>query len=305
MISHIATIFKLQKKVYDPFIHILFSLLWFLSLKGTLLLGQSSFSGNYLVWQDILIVVTFYLALFYLRLADEIKDFEYDKVYNPDRPLVQQWVTKKDIFVYMIFVSLLTLGLNLPLSTKLILFIAFELLYGYSLIGIERMWPKVADNIYLNLIFTYPVNIMLSVYTLLYTVQYIGTFETSMVFPIIAFAFAFLFHEFGRKTRWPELVENTARIYSRKIGGRASAYLTLFCGIAAPLIIFFYIMKGSTFTFHYVYLLLFLCWIPAFTGVTKFLRNHTKKQRISTGFTYLITFYTSILVVELLMIHFI
>ncbi|HET8705941.1 MAG TPA: hypothetical protein VFM46_06530, partial [Pseudomonadales bacterium] len=73
--------------VFAPTLHIFFAAFWSMSL-----LGNYVAVANPSTWSfgltTLLVIGSFFMVLFYLRMVDEVKDFEYDKIYNTDRPLV-------------------------------------------------------------------------------------------------------------------------------------------------------------------------------------------------------------------------
>ncbi|ASZ14484.1 hypothetical protein [Chitinophaga sp. MD30] len=266
---------------------------------ATLLVVNKPISSIWL-WQDMLVILSMYLTLFHLRIADEIKDYDYDKVHNPDRPLVQRLVSPRDLGSYMIVLAVITASINLYLQQMLGLIILADFVYGYLLIFIEKRWPKLADNIYINLLITYPVNILLSVYITFYTYQqYQINWRDTYWFSVGGFALGFLFYEFARKTRWPELAKESARIYSRELGGVATAMLTLLFGLLAPVVVMIGVISSRS--FHPLLLLMYVCWIPAIYGVSQFLRQRNGEP-IKHGLWYLGLFYGSLIVLQCLLL---
>lgn len=297
--NYFSRLLLFQQKSYAPVIHLMFSIFWFTALKTATLLIANKPLSNIWVWQDMLVVLSMYLTMFHLRIADEIKDYDYDKIHNPDRPLVQRIVSPQDLGSYMIALVVITAGINLYLQAMLGLIILIDFVYGYLLIFVEKRWPKLADNIYINLLITYPVNILLSIYITLYLwKQYHINWHDTYWFSIGGFALAFLFYEFARKTRWPELAKESARIYSRELGGAATAILTLSLGLLAPIVVMIGVICSQS--FHPLLLLMYVCWIPAIYSVSQFFRQRNG-QPIKHGLWYLGLFYGSLIVLQCLL----
>ena len=95
--------------------------------------------------------------LFYLRVVDEIKDYDYDKKFNPERPLVVGVVEFKDLYVFIITSIILVILINIFISQILLIIIVFIMAYGAFLLWIEKKSSLIKDNMMLNLFVTYPV----------------------------------------------------------------------------------------------------------------------------------------------------
>ncbi len=84
---------------FPPITHIPFTIL-FLAAHHTLSnrLMNTSFSlSNILNLRIIALLVATFVFFFMLRLYDEIKDFETDKIIHPDRPLVRKLLSRTDL----------------------------------------------------------------------------------------------------------------------------------------------------------------------------------------------------------------
>lgn len=236
--GRLATLAAFIQDVYAPALHIGFAAAWFLALDG----GFAVLSGNaaWRVRHLAVGVATYFLVLFYLRVLDEWKDLDYDRIHNPDRPLVRGAVTLTDIYWFLAASAAVVLALQwlLPAfsggSRWPLAIIALDLGYGILLVGIERISGAVKDNIFLNLVFTYPVNVALSIYAY---AAYLGRtgagIETKPVLLIAGFALAFLHYEFARKTSWPRQAKAGKRLYSSAMGPQAALVITVFFAVAA------------------------------------------------------------------------
>ena len=188
---------------YAPGMHFGFASLWVLSLLGALVSIDSGADIWVLDLRVLLCILTVFFALFVLRVADEIKDYEYDKVYNPDRPLVTGAVSLSDLVAYIVGTSILLFTINTFLSRILVIIICVDVSYGLFLVWLDKRSDRVRDSMFLNLVVTYPVNVGLSVYTYSFFLDQVGGKGTlAGIIIIIAFAAAFLHWEFCRKTYW-------------------------------------------------------------------------------------------------------
>ncbi len=272
---------KFLSNVYEPIMHAGFSLFWFLALAGFLLIASNSRQPFIIDLKFIAGTATIFLVLFFLRVVDEIKDFEYDKLYNPDRPLVTKLVSFRDLNIFLAGSAILTIVLNLVfLGWFFALIVVLDMLYGLFLIRLEKKSEKIADGMFLNLYVTYPVNIALSLYIFVFCNQFYSvelSFKTIMV--MIVFIVAFLHHEIGRKTCWPHKVKEDKRHYSSEIGGRNSALLATGIAIFSTLgVIIFSAPWNLSGTSVFTGILLIFSLAPAFFGAYKFFKSEKKSD---------------------------
>jgi hypothetical protein len=231
--------------IYEPKLHFAFAALWFLSLQGNMVLqGGQGQVGEAQPWifsiASIVGVVTLFLVMFYLRAVDEVKDLEYDKKYNPERPLVSGAVTMTDIHRYWLLGFLLIPIINLGLSPWLALFIFADMLYGLLLLKLEQWLPLMERSMMFNLLLTYPVSIALSVYTLLLTDWILGVeIQASSILIIISYIMAFLNFEIVRKNLWPAMADEGEQFYSHDLGPIKAALLGLACALGAVTLIIY------------------------------------------------------------------
>ncbi|MBW4618336.1 MAG: hypothetical protein KME17_02985 [Cyanosarcina radialis HA8281-LM2] len=220
--------------VYEPKLHIAFALLWAISLQGNFF----AISDRQLSWMSLIDgIVTgfcFFLILFFLRIIDEIKDYEYDKQFKPDRPLVVGTVSFIDAKRFAVLVAACVIIINSVIDWRLALLALVNMLYGVFLLYLERWSPLVKNSSVVNLIVTFPVSAFLNVYALfLFIWQDQLTYTSSMNWLIFAYICAFLHFDVGRKTIWPHLTESGEQVYSQEIGGIGSAVLALILALAA------------------------------------------------------------------------
>lgn len=219
---------------YAPGMHFGFASLWVLSLLGALVSIDSGADIWVLDLRVLLCILTVFFALFVLRVADEIKDYEYDKVYNPDRPLVTGAVSLSDLVAYIVGTSILLFTINTFLSRILVIIICVDVSYGLFLVWLDKRSDRVRDSMFLNLVVTYPVNVGLSVYTYSFFLDQVGGKGTlAGIIIIIAFAAAFLHWEFCRKTYWSHHAKKGTRLYSNVIGAKGSSGMALVFAVIA------------------------------------------------------------------------
>ncbi len=219
--------------IFEPKLHLAFAGLWSLSLLGNLHVVSGATAWRWDA-RTLILVASVFLCLFFLRMVDEIKDFDYDRVYNPDRPLVAGLITRADIAVYLVLFAATVLLLNATIALVLVGWLVLDLAYGLLQLPLEKASAAVRDNLFVNLITVYPVNVGLSVYTLLFFLDATGAaFDAKQVWLVVAYACAFLHFEFARKSGWLHLASSGERLYSQLVGLGGSLVLSTGFGLAA------------------------------------------------------------------------
>ncbi|WP_431819852.1 hypothetical protein [Burkholderia sp. F1] len=171
-----------------------------------------------------------------IRALDDIRDLDYDRRYNPARPLARGAVNRSDLIVLILcgaaFVLLINAGRGIA---DLILVI--QLIYLILLAAIEKRFDWPGDGQLLtNLAISYPIQLALSVY--LYA-DLLGIYTLAPTWPgalvILAAAIGLLHLELARKvTRRPRDGERT---YVRIFGVRNTIRIASACAVLTSLIV--------------------------------------------------------------------
>ncbi|MER5547959.1 hypothetical protein ACWDBD_48460 [Streptomyces sp. NPDC001118] len=210
-------------RMFRPHIYATYGLLWVLALEGSAVeLTGTPWRPSGATWVRVVSVV---LALLFLRMLDEQKDYEYDRVHHPDRPLVTGAITVAELRGAMAALTAVVAGLNAALSATAVLLILAALGYGLFLAALERLSTAVRDRQLLNLAVTYPVQVLLGVYVC-GSLAAAGTITADWREAVLLAlcACVFLHFEFARKTAWE--AEPGTRLYSADLGPRRSAAIT-------------------------------------------------------------------------------
>ncbi|RLT92239.1 hypothetical protein [Ketobacter sp.] len=219
--------------IYEPRQHFLFAALWFLSIQGLFVLNSPATTWHWNI-STLISAGSFFGVLFVLRAIDEVKDLEYDRQYNPERPLVSGVVSLADIRHYVVMGTLLIALANGLIAWPLALFVVLNIGYGLLLMLLEKALPLMERSLFFNLLLTYPVSIALSVYTLL-QIRYTQQVDVVVcLLPIIlCYILAFLHFEIIRKSMWEPLADPGEKLYSNEIGCRQALLLGSLCGVLA------------------------------------------------------------------------
>jgi hypothetical protein len=283
--------------IFEPKLHTLFAAFWSLSL-----LGNLHVVSGVRVWHIdltlLVLVLSVFVCLFFLRMIDEVKDYDYDVVHNPGRPLVSGLVTRGDIARYVTLFAIVVLTLNALLAIPLAIWLALDMLYGLFQLPLEKRSRAVRENLFVNLVAVYPVNVGLSVYTVLFFLQRSGApFEWRHALLVVAYACAFLHFELARKSGWPHMAVPGERLYSQIVGLPGSLAMATIFGLGAigsALRLFApWAQSGTGAVTGWLPLLPLL---PMSAGLFLFARNRTKRHAARPpAVAFLFTFYVAML----------
>ncbi|MFD4369540.1 hypothetical protein [Rhodococcus sp. NPDC058521] len=279
--------------MYKPH-YVLYGILWVLALEGTAAVVSTPQSWRP-TWHTAVRLVVVLFVLLYLRMVDEQKDLDYDRIHNPDRPLVTGAVTATDLRIAMAVIAAGSVSASAALSFGSAVMIASVLAYGLGLWGIEAMSRPIRDNILLNLVVTYPVQLLVTAYVVVSAVQ---TGEAELrwqSFAIAAiFAGAFLQFEFARKTS--KVVRPDEMYYSNFLGsGGAVAAGLVFAGVAV-LVNLVVMPLDRVLVWIPVLLLAFPVW-----GAAKYLRTERVDYPLLPPVLFIVTLY-SVLIAQALVL---
>ncbi|MEU7765550.1 hypothetical protein AB0B25_10570 [Nocardia sp. NPDC049190] len=224
-----ARIARFTVLMYKPH-YLLYGILWVLALEGTAALVTDL--GWHPTAATVVRIVVVAIVLLFLRMVDEQKDLEYDRVHNPDRPLVTGAVRATDLRVAMGFIAIVSVAASLALSVGSAVMIAAALGYGLALWGMEPLFLTVRTNILINLVVTYPVQLLVTAYVVVSAIDTgaVGARWRAAAVAVI-FAGAFLHFEFARKTT--RTFRPGAMMYSNILGANGSAAAALLCAMVA------------------------------------------------------------------------
>jgi hypothetical protein len=284
--------------VFEPKLHTTFAALWSVSLLGNLhaVSGAPAWRWDAAM---LVLVATVFVCLFFLRMVDEIKDYAYDVVHNPGRPLVSGLVTRADVARYLGVFAAIALALNVAIAPVLAAWAALDMGYGLFQLPLERWSKAVRDRLLVNLVAVYPVNVGLSVYTLLFFHARTRTaFRPEQAWLVVAYACAFLCFEFARKTGWPKLADAGERLYSLEVGMGGAIALVVVMGVAAPgIAVWLFAPWAQSGAAAVVGWLPLLVLVPMSVSLALFARNRERRHKARPpAVAYLLTFYVTMMI---------
>ena len=177
--------------------------------------------------QEFIGAFTVFAFLLWLRIADDLKDFETDKVLFPDRPLADGRVYKKDVVIICAIVEAVALVLNFLFMNNFV-FCMILYLYGYLMSKWFFQKAKIQPSLPLALVTHNPVQMFVNLYIISFTViKYQLPFVTiATVMALWTLYFPALIWEVSRKIKAPK-DENDYTTYSKLFGYRKSTRFVL------------------------------------------------------------------------------
>lgn len=181
-------------------------------------LGMAEFTGAF----------TVFAFLLWLRVADDLKDFETDKRLFPDRPLPSGRVLKKDIIITCAIAQAIVLGLNIAFMRENLIFLGILYFYGFLMSKWFFKKKKIQPSLPLALITHNPVQAFINLYIISFTIRKYGlpAFSLTNIMALWTLYFPALIWEVSRKIRAPK-DETDYTTYSKLFGYRDSTIFVL------------------------------------------------------------------------------
>jgi 4-hydroxybenzoate polyprenyltransferase len=293
--SRASRLWRFVCDTHPPLQYVPLSFLWSLSLLALLQRGSA---GRGLSAGMLMVSLSFFLVLLFLRAVDEIKDLDYDRLHKADRPLVRGDVSIQEVWGLAAVVAFTVQMLNLLVDPLLTLFASLDMGYGLVLLLMERNSRTFRESILLNLIVTFPVSAALNVFAWLYLAGKGAAPDAAFAVPVIvAYIAGFLHFEFGRKLKWPHLAESGENGYAMVLGSGGALLVCLALGVTACTVATWAHLQCSA------GLAAWLPWIallPSLNGMRRFLVERETHRELKPWFAlFLVLFFVSNLVVAL------
>lgn len=177
--------------------------------------------------QEFVGAYTVFAFLMWLRIADDLKDYETDQRLFPERPLPSGRVLKKDIIVVCVIVELLAAVLNLLFMNNLLF---FGILYAYGYLMSKWFFHKkqIQPSLLLALVTHNPVQMFVNIYVISFTVIKYDLKPVSLITVMALWTLYFpaLIWEVSRKIRAPK-DENDYTTYSKLFGCKKSTMFVM------------------------------------------------------------------------------
>ena len=214
------------KERYPLFARFVLGCIVFLEIHFIILLNHGVTSFHIGI-QELVGAYTVFAFLLWLRVADDLKDFETDKKLFPDRPLPSGRVFKKDIVISCIIFQAIALVLNIIFMNN---FLFFCILYAYGYLMSKWFFKKkkIQPSLPLALVTHNPVQMFVNVYIISFTViKYdLPAITLYTVMALWTLYFPALIWEVSRKIKAPK-DENDYTTYSKLFGYKKSTIFVM------------------------------------------------------------------------------
>lgn len=239
-------------------------------------------------------VLTLAVTLLLMRALDDIRDLDYDRRVNPDRPLARGAVTVPDLRVLLIAGSVSVLALN-AWRWPVLCVLAGQLGYAYLIVWLDRRfgWPS-GDALIAGLLVNLPVQLLLNAY-LCAGLWYSTGLRPSWSAVAAIGAATLVFHhvEFARKlTRTPRPGERT---YVTVLGTGGTAAAAMGCALGGSALI-----VAATQPWTAVATVALLPLVFPISALVRFHRNRLPRWPFRPAALYLLTSFLGFVVVNLL-----
>lgn len=205
------------KEMYPIVPRLFLALVIFLEIYFIILLNQG-ITAFHLSLQEIIGSFTVFAFLMWLRIADDLKDYETDRRLFKERALPSGRVYKKDLITICLLVQLIFFILNLLFMNNLLFFF---LLYGYGFLMSQWFFQKnkIQPSLPLALVTHNPVQLFINLYIVSFTcIKYqLSFFDLTTILTLWTLYFPALIWEVARKIRAPQ-DENDYVTYSKLFG---------------------------------------------------------------------------------------
>ncbi|MGK2867296.1 MAG: UbiA family prenyltransferase [Mycobacterium sp.] len=234
-------------------------------------------------WDTALKAAALIAAGAFLRMVDDQKDLDYDRVHNPSRPLVQGRITGRELQRAMWPAAGTALLLAALVSVPAAVILAAALGYGLVLWWTESRVPRIRDNPLAGLAVVVPAQFLVTGFIM---AGQPGLDARALAVPVV-FTCAFLHVEFGRKTS--RAAGADPHSYSQVLGATASAITAWGFGVFA--VVLEVMVTGTLLPLAVVVLPCVSAWI--------FLAGRDVDHPRSWPTVFVIVFYLSIIVTGL------
>ena len=214
------------KERYPIIPRIILGLIVFLEIHFIVLLNNGVTKFNIGI-QEFVGAYTVFAFLLWLRIADDLKDYETDKKLFKDRPLPSGRTTKKDVMIAGVFFEVIAVILNILFMNNILFFVILYI-YGYLMSKWFFQKSKIQPSLPLALITHNPVQMIVNLYIISFTcIKYkIPAISLTTVMALFTLYFPALIWEVSRKIRAPK-DENDYTTYSKLFGYKKATRFVL------------------------------------------------------------------------------
>ncbi len=214
------------KERYPIFLRLLLGLIVFGEIYFIVLLNRGITSFN-IGLQEVIGSYTVFAFLLWLRVADDLKDYETDKKLFPDRPLPSGRSKINEVVISCVIFEVIAVVLNYLFMPNFIFFIVLYI-YGYLMSKWFFQRSKIQPSLPLALITHNPVQAFVNLYIISFTViKYnLNFINLTTIMTLFTLYFPALIWEVSRKIKNPKK-ENDYTTYSKLFGYKKATRFVL------------------------------------------------------------------------------
>ena len=214
------------KERYPIIPRIILGLIVFLEIHFIVLLNNGVTKFNIGI-QEFVGAYTVFAFLLWLRIADDLKDYETDKKLFKDRPLPNGRTTRRDVMIAGVFFELIAVILNILFMNNILFFVILYV-YGYLMSKWFFQKSKIQPSLPLALITHNPVQMIVNLYIISFTcIKYeIPAISLTTAMALFTLYFPALIWEVSRKIKAPK-DENDYTTYSKLFGYKKATRFVL------------------------------------------------------------------------------
>ena len=214
------------KERYPIIPRIILGLIVFLEIHFIVLLNNGFTKFNIGI-QEFVGAYTVFAFLLWLRIADDLKDYETDKKLFKDRPLPSGRTTRRDVMIAGVFFELIAVILNILFMNNIMFFVILYV-YGYLMSKWFFQKSKIQPSLPLALITHNPVQMIVNLYIISFTcIKYeIPAISLTTAMALFTLYFPALIWEVSRKIKAPK-DENDYTTYSKLFGYKKATRFVL------------------------------------------------------------------------------
>ncbi|RKH64644.1 hypothetical protein [Corallococcus aberystwythensis] len=210
--------FSVQR--YPPLFYLLAISLWCVCLDG-MLGGGLTFSPDLLH-----VALSIFGVGYFMRVADELRDYEYDLVHNPDRGLAKGEVSFGDLYVALGICAVVLLGTNLAVSWARAAILAGIMAHALFLWWLEKHWGAYQNSMFLMIGVAIHLHVGHGLYLWVAHAERIGQpLNPQGLLAVVGVVCLYLHWEVMRKTAWAGSTKPGEKLYSDEVGSTGSALI--------------------------------------------------------------------------------
>ncbi|MDC0712507.1 hypothetical protein POL68_28855 [Stigmatella sp. ncwal1] len=222
--SRCRAVLRFSLDRYPPLFYGVGFVLWALGLDSVFLRLEGQ--DLTLSWNLLSVALSVAGVGYFMRIVDELRDYGYDRIHNPDRGLVRGDVSFGDLYGALTVCAVLLVGVNLPVSWPRALILLGIMGYSLLLWWLEQNSAVYQRSMFLSLGVAIQLHVGQGLYVWVSHAERTGRpLEGRGVLVVLGLVGIYLHWEVMRKTAWPGSTKPGEKLYSDEVGPVASGLI--------------------------------------------------------------------------------